>query len=162
MPDLVRTFKALRIEGRRLLSDWVLVVPMVQWALNAAYHGRYQVCRYRVIFGRESVPTFTMLAEEGSNGWKVERLDQIGCKLLWARAGASTGAATPGRPRACWCQQRKDDKPSEQGIAADVLDGRLTLWWPGCTRGELSTVVSTYIVDRVVFASGQHVPWRIS
>lgn len=53
-------------------------MPDLVCTFNAAYHGGYQVCPYRVIFGRESAPTFTMLAEEGSNGWKVERLDQKG------------------------------------------------------------------------------------
>lgn len=51
--ELVHTFKGLLKEGRRPCADWVLAVPVVQSAFNAAYLERYQACLFQAIFGRE-------------------------------------------------------------------------------------------------------------
>lgn len=46
MRELVRIFKVLHNEKRCPLADWVLIVPVVQCAFNAAYLQRYRVCPY--------------------------------------------------------------------------------------------------------------------
>lgn len=53
--ELVHTFKGLLNEGRRPCADWVLAVPVVQSALNAAYLECYQACLSQATFRREPV-----------------------------------------------------------------------------------------------------------
>lgn len=61
--EIVRTYKALLNEWRHPLADWMQVVPVIQWAANAAYRERYRACPYKRIFGRESGKPCVMLAE---------------------------------------------------------------------------------------------------
>ncbi|CAN0054432.1 unnamed protein product, partial [Choristocarpus tenellus] len=41
MSDILRTMKGLLNECCRLVIDWVDFLPVVQWALNAAYGEHY-------------------------------------------------------------------------------------------------------------------------
>lgn len=73
---IVRTLKASLNEGRCPLVDWVEVVPVVQWALNAAYCERCQACSLKVVLARKpGIPVMTVL-ESSEDENKVERLDQ--------------------------------------------------------------------------------------
>ena len=52
MREVVRVLKAILQEERCDLSEWVDVVPAVQWALNTAYHERYASTPFHIMFGR--------------------------------------------------------------------------------------------------------------
>lgn len=82
MSELVCTLKVLLNEARRPLADGVILVPVIQWALNAACHERFRACHSWVIFWRESATPFGMLAEEGADEWTVERVGQERVRTL--------------------------------------------------------------------------------
>ena len=56
MPEVVSAFKALFNERRRKLADWVQVMPVVQWALNAPDRERYQACPFKKRWGFGASP----------------------------------------------------------------------------------------------------------
>ena len=39
--EVVRSLRYIRVEQRRAVSEWVDVLPAVQWALNTAFRPRY-------------------------------------------------------------------------------------------------------------------------
>ena len=49
--DVVRALRSILLEQRQAVSEWVDVLPAVQWALNTAYRRRYDSTPYRVMFG---------------------------------------------------------------------------------------------------------------
>lgn len=65
MREIKRTFKALLNKWRHPLGDWVQGAPVVWWALNAAYRGRYHACLYKMSFGREPGRPSAITAELG-------------------------------------------------------------------------------------------------
>ena len=67
MRAIIRTLKALLNEGRRSLDEWVNIVPVAPWVLNAAYRERLKACPYKVMFGCEPETSFSILLEFGEN-----------------------------------------------------------------------------------------------
>ena len=45
MKEVVRSLRSILSEQRRAVSEWVDVLPAVQWALNTAFRPRYGVRR---------------------------------------------------------------------------------------------------------------------
>lgn len=84
--EIVRTFKALLSEWHHPLGDWVQVLPVVSWPLNAAYRERYQACPYKILFGREPGTPFAMLSEQGN-------VEQVVFSLIYH---INTGASVVG------------------------------------------------------------------
>ena len=49
--EVVRSLRSILLEQRRAVSEWVDVLPAVQWALNTALRPRYGTAPYHVMFG---------------------------------------------------------------------------------------------------------------
>lgn len=47
--EIVRTFKPIINQNRRPLVEWVRLVLVVQWALDAACFDRYKACPYKLV-----------------------------------------------------------------------------------------------------------------
>ena len=52
MKEVVRSLRSILLEQRRAVSEWVDVLPAVQWALNTAFRPRHGSTPYHVMFGR--------------------------------------------------------------------------------------------------------------
>ena len=50
--EVVRSICAIHLGQRRAVSEWVDVLPAVQWALRTAFRPRYGSTPYHVMFGR--------------------------------------------------------------------------------------------------------------
>ena len=64
MQEILKTSKAIINERRRPLSEWITVLPSVQWALNTAIRQRFGVSPFHVMMGREPQASFSVLVEE--------------------------------------------------------------------------------------------------
>ena len=53
MREVIHGTKAMINEGGRPLSEWVVLLPAVQWALNTAWRKRLQATPYHVMMGLE-------------------------------------------------------------------------------------------------------------
>ena len=62
-----------------LVSDWVDVLPAVQWVLNTAFRLRYGSTPYHVMFGPAPRKSFSVLANSSAGEWNCDVLydDQI-------------------------------------------------------------------------------------
>ena len=56
--EVVRSLRSILLEQRRAVSEWVDVLPAVQWALNTAFRPRYGSTPYHVMFGRAPRTSF--------------------------------------------------------------------------------------------------------
>ena len=70
--EVVRSLRSLLLEQRRAVSDWVDVLPAMQWALNTAFRPRYGSTPYHVMFGRAPRTSFSV-------GEFVRRGVEFGC-----------------------------------------------------------------------------------
>ena len=50
--EVVSSLRSIFLQQRRAVSEWVDVLPAVQWALNTAFRPRYGSTPYHVMFGR--------------------------------------------------------------------------------------------------------------
>ena len=66
---------------KRQVSEWVDVVPAVQWALNTAFRPRYGSTPYHVTFGRAPRTSFSVLANSSAGEWNYDVLDDDQIKL---------------------------------------------------------------------------------
>ena len=69
MRMVIHGAKAMLNEGARPLSEWVVLLPAAQWALNTAWRKRLQATPYRVMMGREPRTAFTSLIEGDDEGF---------------------------------------------------------------------------------------------
>ena len=69
MKEVVRSLRSILLEQRREVSEWVDVLPAVQWALNAAFRPRYGSTPYHVMFGRAPRTYFSVLANSSAGEW---------------------------------------------------------------------------------------------
>lgn len=75
MREIIRKFRALLNEARRVL-DWLAkVVPVAKWALNAACRERLHASPYKAMFGREPETSFSTFLECGDYDWDAGRLE---------------------------------------------------------------------------------------
>ena len=58
--EVVRSLRSILLEQRRAVSEWVDVLPAVQWALNTAFRPRYGSTPYHVVFGRAPRTSFSV------------------------------------------------------------------------------------------------------
>ena len=56
--QVVRSLGSTLLEQRRAVSEWVDVLPAVQWALNTAFRPRSGSTPYNVMFGRAPRTSF--------------------------------------------------------------------------------------------------------
>ncbi|CAM9805550.1 unnamed protein product, partial [Sphacelaria rigidula] len=75
--EVVRALRSVLLEQRRAVSEWVDVLPAMQWALNAAYRRRYDSTPYHVMLGRAPRVSFSVLASSTAGEWKCDVLDDV-------------------------------------------------------------------------------------
>ena len=63
------------LEQRRAVSEWVDVLPAVQWALNTTFRPRYGSTPCHVMFGRAPRTSFSVLANSSAGEWNCDFLD---------------------------------------------------------------------------------------
>ena len=82
--EVVSSLRSILLEQRRAVSDWVDVLPAVQWALNTAFRSRYGSTPYHVMFGRALRTSFSVLVNSSAGEWNYDVLDddQIKCALM--------------------------------------------------------------------------------
>ena len=73
--EVVRALRSILLEQRREVSEWVDVLPAVQWSLNTAYRRRYDSTPYHVMFGRPPRTSFSVLASSSEGSWNCDVLD---------------------------------------------------------------------------------------
>ena len=73
--EVVRSLCSNLLKQRREVSDWVDVLPAVQWALNTACRPRYGSTPYHVMFGRAPRTSFSVLANSSTGEWNCDVLD---------------------------------------------------------------------------------------
>ena len=78
--EVVRALRSILLEQRREVTEWVDVLPAVQWALNTAYRGRYDSTPYQVMFGRAPRTSFSVLASSSEGKWNCDVLDDTQLK----------------------------------------------------------------------------------
>ena len=76
MREVLRVAKAVLNERRRPLSEWIAVVPSVQWALNASWRPRLKTSPFRVMMGREPPTALDVLVEETETGVHLSPIDR--------------------------------------------------------------------------------------
>ena len=69
----VRSLRSVLLEQRRAVSEWVDVLPAVQWALNTAFRPRYGRTPYHVMFGRAPRTSFSVNSSAGE--WNCDVFD---------------------------------------------------------------------------------------
>ncbi|CAM9685520.1 unnamed protein product, partial [Sphacelaria rigidula] len=77
---VVRALRSILLEQCREVTEWVDVLPAVQWALNAAYRRRYGSTPYHVMFRRDPRTSFSVLASSSAGEWKCDVLDDVQIK----------------------------------------------------------------------------------
>ena len=75
MREVLRTTKAILNERRRPLSEWIVVLPAVQSALNAAWRQRLNASPFQVMMGRRPPTSLDVLVDEGDAGVQLSPLD---------------------------------------------------------------------------------------
>ena len=76
MSEVVGGAKAMFNEGGRPLSECVVVLPAVKWALNTTWRKHLQATPYDVVMGREPRATFTALLEGDDDGFQFSPTDK--------------------------------------------------------------------------------------
>ena len=76
MREVIHGAKAMLNEWGRPLSEWVVVLPAVQWALNSAWRKRLQTTPYHVMMEREPRTAFTALIEGDDEGFQISPIDE--------------------------------------------------------------------------------------
>ena len=74
-------YRSVLLEQRRAVSEWVDVLPAVQWALNTSFRPRYGSTPYHVMFGRAPRTSFSVLANSSAGEWNCDVLDDDQIKL---------------------------------------------------------------------------------
>lgn len=77
MREIIWTSKVVLNEGLRPVPDWVLVVTVVQWTLNAAHHERLTTSPYKLKVGREPLSECAALVEGDVNEWQADSLSDM-------------------------------------------------------------------------------------
>ena len=65
--------------AKATLSEWVVVLPAVQWALENAWWKRLQTAPCHVMMGREPRSAFTALIERDDEGFQLAQSTKPGC-----------------------------------------------------------------------------------
>ena len=78
--EVIRALRSILLEQRREVSEWVDVLPAVQWALNTAFRRRYGSTPYHVMFGRAPRTSFSVLASSSAGEWNCDVLDDAQIK----------------------------------------------------------------------------------
>ena len=73
--EVVRSLRFILLKQRRAVSEWVDVLPTVQWALHTAFYPRYGSTPYYVMFGRAPRTSFSVLANCSAGEWNCDVLD---------------------------------------------------------------------------------------
>ena len=73
--EVVRSLRSILLEQRRAVSNWVDVLPAVQWAFDNALPPRYGSTPYNVIFGRAPRTSLSMLANWSAGEWNCDVVD---------------------------------------------------------------------------------------
>ena len=76
MREVIYGAKSMLNEGERPLSEWVVVLPAVQWELNTAWWKRPQATLYHVMMEREPRTVFTALIEGDDEGFQFSPIDE--------------------------------------------------------------------------------------
>ena len=76
MCEVIHGAKAMLNEEGRPLSEWVVVLQAVQWALNTAWRKRLQVTPYHDMMGREPRTAFAALIEGDDEGFQFSPIDE--------------------------------------------------------------------------------------
>ena len=64
--EVVRSLRSILSEQRREVSEWVDVLPAVQYSLESAFRRRKSSTPYHVMFGRAPRTSFSVLASSSS------------------------------------------------------------------------------------------------
>jgi len=75
MREILRTAKSILNERRRPLSEWIVVVPAIQWALNTAWRKRLGASPFQAMMGRHPRTTLDVLVEENAEGVSLSPVD---------------------------------------------------------------------------------------
>ena len=76
MREVIHGAKAMLNEGGRPLSEWVVELPAVQWALNTAWQKRLKATPYHIMMGREPRTAFTALIDGDNEGFQFSPIDE--------------------------------------------------------------------------------------
>ena len=76
MHEVIHGAKAMLNEGGWPLSEWFVVLAVVQWVLSTAWRKRLQATPYHVMMGRESRTAFTALNEGDDEGFQFSPIDE--------------------------------------------------------------------------------------
>ena len=80
MREVVHGAKAMLNEWGRPLSEWIVVLPAVQWALNTAWQSRLHLTPYHVMMGCEPRTAFTALIECDYEGFQFSPIGETRLK----------------------------------------------------------------------------------
>ena len=85
MREVIHVAKAMLNEGWRPLSEWVVLLPTVQWTLNTAWRKRLQTSPYHVMMGRKPRTAYAALIEEDDDeGFQCSpQSTKTGCNSWW-------------------------------------------------------------------------------
>ncbi|CAN0059863.1 unnamed protein product [Sphacelaria rigidula] len=78
--EVVRVLRSILLKLRRAASEWVDVLPAVQWALNTAYRGHGDSTLYHVMYDRAPRTSFSLLASSSAGKCKYDVLDDVQIK----------------------------------------------------------------------------------
>ena len=103
MRKVIHGARAMLNEGGRPLSEWVLVLPAVQWTLNTAWRKRLQATSYHVMMGREPRKAFTALNDGDDESVqfspiKEDRLQQLVVSLVYTQEEHLAGCCNASTP----------------------------------------------------------------
>ena len=73
--EVVRSLRSILLEQRRAVSEWVDVLPAVQWLLNTVFRPRYGSTPYHVMFGRALRTSFSVFANSSAGKWNCDVFD---------------------------------------------------------------------------------------
>ncbi|CAM9621497.1 unnamed protein product, partial [Sphacelaria rigidula] len=78
--EVVRALCSILLEQHKAVSEWVDVLPGVQWTLSTVYHRRYDSTPYHAMFDRPPRTSFSVLASSSAGEWKCDVLDDVQIK----------------------------------------------------------------------------------
>ena len=87
IPEYIHGVKAMLNERGWPLSEWIVVLPAVQWALNTTWRKRLQTTPYHVMMGREPGTAFTALIEGDDERFPCSPIDETILQQLVVSGG---------------------------------------------------------------------------
>lgn len=114
MQEVIQAAKAVLNEPCQPPFEWIVVLVVVQWALNMTYRQRVVIPASDVMLGQAPRTKFAMLAEEDSEGMQLEHVEEARLRRVIARVTGnpllkseclypgSAGGKTMRTPQVAW------------------------------------------------------------